>query len=139
MATIEKHVRRSLISVDAGATCREAARLMDEKRIGAVAVRDGGRVIGMVTERDLAVRVLGKGLSADLPVREAMRRDLRNIAPDASEADCSDQMRDSATRHLLVEEKNEIIGIISMRDVIQLMLDDKQFLIEQLETYINGR
>jgi len=48
-------------------------------------------------------------------------------------------MRTQYTRHLLVEEKGQVVGIISMRDVIQLMLDDKQFLIEQLQTYIDGR
>ena len=48
-------------------------------------------------------------------------------------------MRTHYTRHLLVEERGHVVGIISMRDVIQLMLDDKQYLIEQLQTYIDGR
>jgi CBS domain-containing protein len=48
-------------------------------------------------------------------------------------------MRDWSTRHLLVEDGGSVIGVISMRDVIRLMLDDKQFLIEQLQTYIDGR
>ncbi len=139
MATIERHITRELIALEGAASCQDAARLMDERRIGAIAVRDGGRVVGIVTERDLATRVLGAGKSPDLPVREAMRRDVPAISPSSSESDCSNLMRDHATRHLIVEEKGEVIGIISMRDVIRLMLDDKQFLIEQLQTYIDGR
>jgi CBS domain-containing protein len=48
-------------------------------------------------------------------------------------------MRDHATRHLLVEDQGQVVGVVSMRDIIQLMLDEKQFLIEQLHTYIQGR
>ena len=139
MATIEKHVTKNVVAVDASAPCSEAARLMAERKIGAVAVRENGKLVGLVTERDLATRVVATRSSADQPVREAMRRDVPSIAPKASETECSDLMRDHYTRHLLVEDVGEVVGIISMRDVIRLMLDDKQFLIEQLQTYIDGR
>lgn len=139
MATIERHVTRDVIGLDAAAPCREAARLMEDKRIGAVAVRENGRIVGIVTERDLATRLVGRGLSADLPIREAMRRDAPSTSPHSSEIDCANLMRDHSSRHLLVEDQGQVVGIISMRDVIQLMLDDKQFLIEQLQTYIDGR
>jgi signal-transduction protein with cAMP-binding, CBS, and nucleotidyltransferase domain len=139
MASIEKHVTREVFALDEKAPCSEAARLMEEKRVGAVAVRRSGQMVGLVTERDLAMRVVGRGASPDTPVGELMRRDLPSIAPGASEQECSDLMRDNVTRHLLVEENGCVTGIISMRDVIRLMLDDKQFLIEQLQVYINGR
>ena len=57
----------------------------------------------------------------------------------SSETETTEVMRTQYTRHLLVEDGGQVVGIISMRDVIQLMLDDKQFLIEQLQTYIDGR
>ena len=139
MATIEKHITRDLIALDGSATCREAARLMADRRIGAVAVSESGKIVGVVTERDLAIRVLGAGLDAEVPVRQAMRADVPPISPKATETDCSNLMRDHATRHLMVHDKGEVVGIISMRDVIRLMLDDKQYLIEQLQTYIDGR
>ena len=139
MATIEKHVTRNVIGLDSGAACREAARLMEDKRIGAVAVQENGRTVGIVTERDLATRLIARGLGADLPIKEAMRRDVPRISPGATEVECAELMRVQATRHLIVEENGQVVGIISMRDVIQLMLDDKQFLIEQLQTYIDGR
>jgi CBS domain-containing protein len=139
MATIERHLTREVVGLDASASCREAARVMAEKRIGAVAVRESGRTVGVVTERDLVYNVLASGGTCEFPISRAMRRDLPFITPDASDAECADLMRVHFTRHLLVGESGAVVGIISMRDVIQLMLDDKQYLIEQLQTYIDGR
>ena len=139
MATIERHVTKQLVALDAITPCREAARLMADKKIGSVAVREGGRIVGVVTERDLVTRVLAAGDNGAMPIGEAMRTDLPRLRPDTSEAECAEAMRTQFTRHLLVEEKGQVVGIISRRDVIQLMLDDKQFLIEQLQTYIDGR
>ena len=139
MATIHSHVTREVIAMDATTPCREAARVMAEKKIGAVAVREGGRIVGVVTERDMVVRVLASGDSGAMPIGEAMRTDVPAIALDCSEKECSDSMRDHYTRHLLVEDKGNVVGIISMRDVIRLMLHEKEFLIGQLQTYIDGR
>jgi CBS domain-containing protein len=139
MANIERHVTRQVVGLDATAPCREAAKVMAEKKIGAVAVREGGRIVGIVTERDLVFRVLATGDNGSMPIGEAMRTDLPSISPQSTESETSEVMRTQYTRHLLVEESGKVVGIISMRDVIQLMLDDKQFLISQLETYISGR
>lgn len=141
MSSIQKHVTRDLVALDASTPCREAARAMAERQIGSVAVRQGGEIVGIATERDLVERVLarGDGDLGSLPIREAMRSDLPAVPPDASETEVANLMRDHYTRHLLVRDGRAVIGIISMRDVIRLMLDDKQFLIEQLHTYINGR
>ena len=139
MATIERHVTRQVVALDAITPCREAAKVMRDKKIGAVAVREAGRIVGVVTERDLVARVLACGDSGAMPIGEAMRTDLPRLPLDSSETECTEVMRTQYTRHLLVEIKGEVVGIISMRDVIQLMLDDKQYLIEQLQTYIDGR
>ncbi len=112
---------------------------MAEKRIGAVAVRQGGRFIGLVTERDLVYDVLASGAPCDHPIAEVMRRDLPVIAPDCSETQCADLMRVNFTRHLLVADKGDVVGIISMRDLVELMLDEKQWLIDELQIYISGR
>jgi CBS domain-containing protein len=139
MATIEKHVTRQVVALEATTPCREAAKVMRDKKIGAVAVKEGGRIVGIVTERDMVARVLAAGDTGVMPIGEAMRTDLPRIPPDASEMETTELMRTQYTRHLLVETQGSVVGIISMRDVIQLMLDDKQFLIEQLQTYIDGR
>jgi CBS domain-containing protein len=139
MASIRKHVTRDIVTLESTAPIRDAARLMADRKIGSVAVRDDGRIVGLVTERDLVVSVLARAGNANQPIREAMRSGLPRVGVDATEADCAALMRDNATRHLLVEERDQVVGVVSMRDIIQLMLDEKQFVIEQLQTYIEGR
>jgi len=138
MASIEKYVVRKLEGLEASASCREAASLMADRRFGAVAVQQGKRVIGLVTERDLATRVMARGLGGETPIGEAMRRDLPSIPDSLTEVECANRMKEHETRHLLVEHDGQTVGIISMRDVIQMMLEDKQFLIEQMQSYIQG-
>jgi CBS domain-containing protein len=139
MATIRKHVTRDVATLEATAPIRDAARLMADRKIGSVAGREGGQITGLVTERDLVVTVLARGGDTSHPIREAMRGGLPRVSPDATDADAAALMRDSFTRHLLVEENGQVTGVVSMRDIIQLMLDEKQFVIEQLQTYIGGR
>jgi len=138
MAKIEQHFTRELVGLEMSAPTAEAARLMLDKRIGAVAVRDGARVVGLVTERDLVSCVLAGTAQGAAPIGKWVRRGLPTVPPSASESECSNLMRDHNTRHLLVEDGNQIVGIISMRDVIRLMLDEKQYLIEQLQNYIRS-
>jgi CBS domain-containing protein len=138
MASIEKYVVRNVIGLEATAPCSEAASLMAQHRFGAVAVLQSKRVVGLVTERDLATRVMARGLGGETPIGEAMRRDLPSIPDTLTEMECANLMKEHVTRHLLVEHEGQIVGIISMRDVIQMMLEDKQFLIEQMQGYIQG-
>jgi len=139
MASIHKHVTREMVILDATSPIREAARLMADRKIGSVAVREAGRITGLVTERDLVLTVLARGGDAGQPIREAMRPGMPRVAADATEAEVAVLMRDNTTRHLLVEDGGKVVGVVSMRDIIQLMLDEKEFLIEQLQTYIGGR
>jgi CBS domain-containing protein len=139
MASIRKHVTRDVVTLEAGAPIRDAARMMADRKIGSVAVREDGKLVGLVTERDLVLTVLARAGNANQPLREAMRPAIPRISADATEAECAAMMRDHTTRHLLVEDRGQVVGVVSMRDIIQLMLDEKQFLIEQLHTYIEGR
>src|SRR5205807_8610372 len=70
MPGIDRYVTRELLGLDAGTSCREAAKLMAEKRIGAVAVKQGARTLGLVTERDLVYNVLAKGSTCNAPIVE---------------------------------------------------------------------
>jgi CBS domain-containing protein len=139
MASIRKHVTREVVSLDSAAPIRDAARLMAERNIGSVGVKEDGKLVGLVTERDLVITVLARAGNANGPIREAMRSGIPRVKADATEVDCAVIMRDNTTRHLLVEDRGQIVGVVSMRDIIQLMLDEKQFVIEQLQTYIQGR
>ncbi len=135
MATIRKHVTRDIATLEASAPCREAARLMADRKIGSVAVQVDGHILGLCTERDLVVTVLARGGDGSQPVKQAMRT-LPRVEPSASETDCAELMKRHSSRHLLVEEMGEVIGVVSMRDLIQVMLDEKQYVIEQLHEYI---
>jgi CBS domain-containing protein len=139
MATIERHLTRDVIGLDGNARCREAAKLMAEKRIGAVAVRQGKEIVGLLTERELVYNVLAEGGHCDLPISQAMRRDLPVVPPTTSDAECAELMRVNFTRHLLVAEKGAVVGIVSMRDVVRLMLEEKQWVVDELQIYISGR
>jgi CBS domain-containing protein len=139
MASIRKHITREVVSLDAAAPIRDAARLMADRKIGSIGVKEDSKLVGLVTERDLVMVVLAQAGNANAPIREAMRTGIPRVKADASEADCAALMRDHTTRHLLVEDRGQIVGVVSMRDIIQLMLDEKQFVIEQLQTYIEGR
>jgi CBS domain-containing protein len=138
MSSIRKHVARKVVTLAADVPCREAARLMAEKKIGSIGIRVDGRLTGLVTERDLVIAVVASGGDGSLPVGKAARP-LPRVTPEATETECAALMRDHTTRHLLVEEGGEVVGLVSMRDIIALMLDEKQFVIEQLNTYISGR
>jgi CBS domain-containing protein len=138
MASISSYVIRDVLGLDATATCREAADLMSKRHVGAVAVKQDGRIVGLITERDLVTRILSRGLDCQTPILEAMRRDVPVVGPELNEVECSALMKEHETRHLLVGEDGAASGLISMRDVMQMMLADKQFLIEQMQAYIQG-
>lgn len=138
MATIEKHVTREVVALDGATPCAEAARIMAEQQIGSVAVQEGTRIVGLITERDLVVRVLAEGVPADRPIRDAMRTDVPSIPASTTDLSCLALMRDHQTRHLLVGEGQQVVGIVSMRDLIRLMLDEKEWLIGQLQVFIDG-
>src|SRR5207249_7379318 len=93
MASIERHVTRQVLGLDAKAACREAARLMAQKRIGAVAVLQDGKPVGLVSERDLVYNVLAEGGHCDGSIADAMRRDLPSVSLSSSERECADLMR----------------------------------------------
>jgi CBS domain-containing protein len=130
---------QDVVALDATAPISDAAKIMAERKIGSVGVREGGRLVGLVTERDLVVTVLARGGSASQPMREAMRPGLPRVRPDDGEAECAALMRHHATRHLLVEEDGEVVGVVSMTDLVQTRLARNKFVIEQLNTYISGR
>ncbi len=140
MAIIDRRMATDLASLTIEATCREAAGMMRERHIGAVAVKEAGRIIGLIAERDLALRVVGEGASPDTKLSAVVRRNEPSVLPSATEKECIDLMRERNVRHLLVRDSsNAVVGLISMRDVIMLMVDEKEFVIGQLEDYISGR
>jgi CBS domain-containing protein len=138
MACIQTRFVRSILSLDESASCAEAARCMADHGIGSVGVRRGSQVVGLVTERDL-VAILAQGLASDVtPIRDAMRGNLPAVSPTATDRECAQLMRAHHTRHLAVKENGEVVGIISMLDLVGLVVGEKQLQVEELESYIRG-
>jgi signal-transduction protein with cAMP-binding, CBS, and nucleotidyltransferase domain len=138
MGGIQGHFTRELVALDIGRPCREAAELMHRHKVGAIAITQGGETVGLVSERDLVMSIVRSGASADTPLGEVTRRDGPWVGPTASERECADVMRANNCRHLLVREGGTVVGLVSMRDVIALMLDEKDLAIQSLEGYIRG-
>ncbi len=138
MTCIANHFVRNVVSLDSTATCADAARTMAEHGIGSVGVRHQGRLVGLFTERDLLAAMV-RGLDAArtalvraMPERPAM------ISPCATEREAAELMRFHHTRHLAVVEGGEIVGVLSLLDLVALVDQDKQWSIDQLECYIRG-
>ncbi|HET9598628.1 MAG TPA: CBS domain-containing protein [Anaeromyxobacteraceae bacterium] len=138
MPTIEKVYVRDVIALDASTSCQDAAHLMEARRIGSVGVRRDGKLVGLVTERDLVYAVMAKGGTSSRPIGELVRSDVPAVPPTATERDCAHLMQAHSTRHLLVKQGDSAVGVVSMINVLSLMLEDNRWLIEQLHTYIRG-
>ena len=104
-------------SVEASATVEEAAQIMDKEDVGSVLVAENGEVQGIVTDRDIAVRVVAKGNGADASVREAATTDVETLSPDDSVEDAIKKMEQADVRRLPVVEDGKPVGIVSLGDL----------------------
>jgi CBS domain-containing protein len=138
MARIQNHVVRAVVSLDETATCAEAARIMSDAGIGSVGVLRGKKLVGLVTERDLLAAVGGGADPERVPVARALPPELAAVSPDATELEAAEVMRAHRTRHLAVVDRGEIVGVFSLLDLVELVVQDKQWSIDQLESYIRG-
>jgi CBS domain-containing protein len=118
----------------------DALKLMADKNVGAVLVTEAGNLVGILSERDYARKVILKGrTSRDTPVREIMTEKVVYVRPDQTTEECMALMTDKRVRHLPVVENDQLIGIISIGDVVKAIMSHQEFMIEQLENYITGR
>jgi len=121
------------------ATVLELLERMAEHDVGALVVVEHGDVVGLVSERDYARKVILRGrFSKDTPVREIMNRPAFTVASTETVAGCMAHMTERRTRHLPVVENGQLAGIISIGDVVKAIIEDQKFTIEQLEQYIHG-
>jgi CBS domain-containing protein len=118
----------------------DVLQLMAEKNIGAVLVIDKEKIEGIFSERDYARKVALEGRSSkELPVKEIMSSRVLFINPRRSADECMALMITKRIRHLPVYENDELQGLISIGDVVKAILDDKDYMIDQLEQYITNR
>jgi len=118
----------------------EALGVMAEKNVGALLVLDGDRLVGILSERDYARKVILKGKSSrEIPVREIMSSHVLYVRPDQTIEDCMALMTDKRVRHLPVFDGSKLVGVISIGDVVKAIIAEQSFVIEQLQNYITGR
>jgi CBS domain-containing protein len=123
MPVVRNHMSRDLLDVEPGETITEVARRMVERNIGAVLVLDGGRLVGVMTERDL-MRAVARGLHGDAVVAEYMTTDPETIEPDDTTQHAAVLMIHGGFRHLPVVEGDDVVGILSIRDLMRVALED---------------
>ena len=117
----------------------EALSLMAEKEIGALVVTDQNKIVGVMSERDYARKIILKGkTSRETPVRQIMTARVFYVAPERTVDECMALMTDKTIRHLPVLENDELIGIVSIGDVVKSMISEREFIIDRLEAYITG-
>jgi CBS domain-containing protein len=118
----------------------DAIKLMAERQVGALLVMENQKLVGIVSERDYARKVILKGrASQETPVREIMTERVVYVRPEQSVEDSMALMTAKKIRHLPVMDESQVIGIVSIRDLVKSVLSEKQFLIDHLENYITGR
>jgi CBS domain-containing protein len=126
-------------SVNPSETVFATLELMAEKGIGAVLVFESERLVGMFSERDYARQVILKGkTSRDTPVRDVMTGRVTYVRPEQTLDDCMALMTDKHVRHLPVIDGGQVIGVLSIGDIVKAVISEKQFIIEQLENYISS-
>ena len=117
----------------------DAIKLMAEKGIGALVVMDDSKVIGIISERDYARKVILMGLSSrETQVKEIMTTRVVYANPEKSVEECMALMTDKHIRHLPIMEGEQLVGVISIGDLVKSIIAEQQFTIEQLEKYISG-
>jgi len=121
------------------ATVFEAVKLMAEKNIGGLVVVEGGKVVGMITERDYArTIVLMARSSKTTAVRDIMMTPVIYMLPDQTSEECMALMTERRLRHVPVIDKGKLIGVISIGDLIKDVISEQKFTIQQLQHYITG-
>jgi CBS domain-containing protein len=142
MVTAEGLLRRKsgvLHSINPDAPVLEAIQLMADHSIGAVLVMTGRELVGIVSERDYARKVVLRGRSSsDTPVREIMSSPVITVVPAASLDDCMRLMTTNRIRHLPVSAGAGVLGMLSIGDLVKAVIDEQKRTIEELEQYIRS-
>ena len=115
----------------------DAIRLMAEKRIGALLVMQAGRLAGIVSERDYARKIVLQGRSSkDTPVRDIMTGDVISVGLNDTTDRCMQLVTDKRIRHLPVLDGGNVLGVVSIGDLVKAVIEDQQLELDQLQRYI---
>lgn len=128
---------RVVYSVEPTVMVLRAIELMCEKNIGGLLITENGKLAGIFTERDYARKLILKGKSSkDTPIGELMTPNPFTVSPDTSIDQCMQMMTDKHIRHLPVTEGDQLVGMISIGDVVRQVIQEQKSIIEHMESYI---
>ncbi len=131
---------QDVLTISRGETVFAALQLMAERNVGALVVtNDTGRVAGIFTERDYARKVILKGISSlNTPLEKIMTESVYFVDPEMSVDEGMALMTEKRCRHLPVLDQGELVGLVSIGDLVKAAIEDKEFIIEQLTRYIQS-
>jgi CBS domain-containing protein len=134
-----KSVATSTVVVSPKDSVYRALQLMAENNVGSVVITEGGHMVGIFTERDYCRKVILMGRSSlNTPIEEIMTKKMITVGPNQTLEECLELMTKYHIRHLPVQDGEKLIGLVSMRDVMTMLLSIKEDRIERLENYIVG-
>jgi len=129
----------TVYTISAADSVYDALKLMADKQIGALVVTEGDAIVGIITERDYARKVVLMDRSSKAtPVRDIMSAAVRFVRLEQSSDECMALMTERRMRHLPVIDKARLVGMISIGDLVKNIIAEQQFTIQQLEHYITG-
>lgn len=137
--TIASKIVRRVVTIDESHSALEAATLMAEEFVGSVVITSSSKITGIFTERDLMLRVVGKKRDPEsVKIMDVMTKDVTIVSPKDTADYCLNLMKEYRCRHLLVFDGDEFVGIVSLRDIVALMMEEKEDLISYLNQYIGS-
>lgn len=141
--TVQQLLKRkghAVLTISPDATVYDAIREMGQAEVGALAVVEEGRLIGVISERDYARKVILQGRrSRDTAVREIMSAPPITVTRTDTVQHCMELMTERRVRHLPVIDDDSMVGLVSIGDVVKAIMSQQEFMIEQLESYIDRR
>lgn len=139
ISSLLHHKGGAVFSIAPEATVFEAIKLMADKNIGSLLVMSGGKLVGIFTERDYTRKIALQGkTSRETKVGEIMPRNIISVTPDDSVEECMRLMTENRVRHLPVVEGAQVVGVISIGDLVNWIISTQNAAIEQMEQYIAG-
>jgi CBS domain-containing protein len=137
MQVLRAKKSNSIIAISPGATVYEAIELMCDKNVGALLVLDGDRLVGVLSERDYARKIILAGkASKDTLVKDVMTKELIVINPETSVEECMAIMTEKFLRHLPVMDDGKVVGLVSIGDAVKTIISEQNFVISNLQQYI---
>jgi len=139
IGSVMQHKSRMVWSTSPNASVFEAIEMMAEREVGALVVMDKGELVGIVSERDYARKVVLQGrLSKETPVADIMSSPVVCVSPKHTVGECMRVITDNRIRHLPVMQNGELLGVVSIGDLVNWVIREQETTIKHLEAYISG-